>query len=102
MLEKQYIREKMKQRGFTEIAESPNVSITFIYMPETETHSRFPIPVYNCKVTMDGKFQFQYSTPTSINILQSPMCGSFEDDEHFDNICSKFKTEASVLARFCS
>lgn len=92
MFEEKYILEKMSERGFTYSIENGDKSYVF---------SSVTRPFYCCTVTSDGHFQFQYSRLSSINILQSPMCGSFDNDEHFEFLRKKFEREATVLATYC-
>ena len=93
MFDRKYILEKMSERGFTYSYENGDKSYVFGSVTR---------PFYFCTVTSDGHFQFQYTRLDSVNILQSPMCGSFDNDKHFESLRRKFEREATVLDTYCN
>lgn len=53
---------------------------------------------YGCNVFLNtDEFELKYAVPKSINILQTPKCGSFLDDDHFARIQRKFVPQVEAL-----
>lgn len=99
MLDKDQVTEKMSERGFTIMSYSmkPNNVIEAIYFvsdPLLEAGT----PSIGCNVHLENEeFELMYAVPGSINVLRTPKCGSIMSDKHFDRICGKFETQASLL-----
>lgn len=106
MLDKEIIKEKMKERGFIVYATIGKSKIQFVseYMYdwkyEENTPPRQRKPVINVFVDLEkDEFQCAYNLSKSIDSLTSPSCGSAMNDNHFDNIVSRFESEAKWLSK---
>jgi hypothetical protein len=106
MLNKELVKEKMKERGFIVYASIGNSKIQFVSEHmynanyEENTPPRQRKPVINIFVDLEkDEFQCAYNISKSINSLNSPSCGSVLNDSHFDNIVSKFESEAKWMSR---
>lgn len=97
-MDKNTIKEIMAKRGFRQLMETlkGNKLHSIVFCTEPETSEA----LYNCEVFVDeGDFKFTYNSGRSINILTTPECGSFDNDEHFERINRKFKTDVMLLER---
>lgn len=100
------IIEKMKERGYSfafEIRDGNNntLSVVFSYLNDNNSKERFPIPTYNVTVyPRSEEFEMSYHSDNSLNILCTPKCGSFFNDEHFDRIAIKFEHDAAILNKY--
>lgn len=98
----------MKERGFSlnhEVRNSDGTTAKIIFNNDKTASgsSRLSIPVYNVTVFIDNddiKFQLSYIVKNSMNLLESPKCGSFYNDEHFEMIMLKFEHTAAILNRY--
>ena len=111
---KKKIVEIMNERGYSYTVEGRNgkdetISMMFAYCPpENQNDSRFPAPTYgvklfmNCENIEDVEFQFSYAIRTSIDVLQSPKCSSFMNENHFNSLAAKFEREAAILHKYCN
>lgn len=106
MLNKELIRDKMKERGFITYATIGDSKIQFIseHMYNIHYEENTPVrqrkPVINIIVDLEKEeFQCIYNINKSIDSLTSPYCGSVLNDNHFDNIVSRFESEAKWLSR---
>lgn len=98
---KNKVIEIMKERGYDFSFEQKNgkdetISLNFWFNPdskqnkESNSERRFPIPAYSIKVFLTNlEFQFSYACNNSIDILNSPKCSSFMNDEHFYRLAMK-------------
>ena len=97
-MDKNTIKEIMAKRGFRQLMETlkGNKLHSIVFCTEPETSEA----LYNCEVFVDeGDFKFTYNSGKNLNILTTPECGSFENDEHFERINSKFKADVMLLER---
>ena len=105
VMDRQTIINTMKDRGFTlnmEYRDGKGNTTTYDFMSEPIYHGydkdKIVIPSYSCTIYPDtGEFQFTYAVPKSINKLSTPKCGSFENENHFYRICSRFNNAVRVL-----
>ena len=99
------IMDIMKEREFIftmEARDGKGKTIAYYFLSKCEYHrhhkDQIVIPPYNCIVYPEsGEFKFAYAVPKSINVLETPKCGSFENNDHFYNICTKFDNSVRVL-----
>lgn len=99
------IKSIMNDRDFSlamESRDNNNKVISYYFVSEPVYHRRHKdvimIPTYGCTVYQDsGDFQFTYAVPKSINKLETPKCGSLENEDHFYNICAKFESAVQAL-----
>lgn len=106
MLDKELVKEKMKERGFIVYANIGDTKIHFVseQMYDITYEKRVPprerIPVINVMIDLEkNEFNCIYNVNKSINTLNSPPCSPVMDDSHFDNIVSRFETHAKWMAR---
>ena len=98
-MDRQAIMDTMNARGFTYSMETRDgngntVSYGFL-SPISDDRAVFTCTVYPAS----GDFKFTYGVPKSINVLESPKCGPFDKDAHFERIRNKFEQAAQVLHR---
>lgn len=105
MLNKDYIINKMKERGFT-VYSSNNKVIHFVSSRMYDTNyerkvkKRDRIPIINIIVYIDSEeFECRYNISEGINYIATPKCGSVLSDEHFDNIVGNFENDAKWIER---
>ena len=105
---KQEVIDIMKERGYTFSMESRNgkgeiIGLYFLSEPvlsKRRNDDKVLIPSYNCTVYPNSdEFQMTYAVSKSINTLQSPKCGSFTNEDHFNRIGAKFESAVEVLYR---
>lgn len=100
MLNKDQVKQKMLERGFSEVSRgmrNTTETVSIFFATEITEDN----PSIGCDVDLEREtFEFMYIVPCSINSLRSSECGSFMNDEHFDKIRSKFEDHASVLYRY--
>jgi hypothetical protein len=97
----------MEERGFTVYATiNGGKKIQFVskhmydFSYKEKTPRREQVPVINVIVDLEkDEFQCSYIIGGSIDTLNTPECGSFMNDEHFDSIVGKFEIEAKWMAR---
>lgn len=106
MLNKEEVIEKMKDRGFVVYSSMGKTKIQFIsdHMYDVFYEEKIPlrkrIPIINIIVDLENdEFLCIYNVKGSINTLNTPSCGSVLNDDHFDNIVSRFETQAKWLER---
>ena len=106
MLDKQVVIDKMKEHKFIVYAYIGKTKIQFIsshmydIFYKENTSARKRIPIINIIVDLEkDEFVCIYNVSESLNTLNTPSCGSFLNDEHFDSIVSKFEVHAKWLER---
>lgn len=98
MLDENIVKDKLHERGFTinaygRDAGDRTITIYAITDPRNEYS-------YGCTVHLKTEeFELNYAVPKSINVLQTPKCGSFLNDDHFMRILRKFEPQVEVLHR---
>lgn len=104
-MDKQSIKDKMHEYGFTFNLESRNgkgETTALYFMAEPRYYNRHKdrimVPSYNCTIYPEtDEFEFTYNVPGSINTLSTPKCSPFRKEDHFNNICVKFESAVQVL-----
>lgn len=106
MLDKELVKQKMKERGFVVYATIGSTKLHFIseHMYDMTYEKRVPprerVPVINVMIDLEkDEFSCVYNISGSINSLNSPPCSPVMDDSHFDNIVSRFESHAKWMAR---
>ena len=103
MLNKEEVIQKMSERNFSTTATTykDNEIETIHFISEPTGDLRTYTPSFGCIVNLKKEeFKLMYSVPLSINILETPYCGAFMNDEHFDRISIKFANQVRILYRF--
>ena len=96
MLDTKQVIEKMNARGFSENMRSVKNG----YEPVTITFSPMKLDGMDIACTVDLEketFKLQWCVPYSINILSTPNCGSFFNDEHFHKLYRKMLKHVRIL-----
>ena len=93
---KQEALDKLSERGFSVNAYgNDSQGNTKTIYASTNPLEEFS---YSCDVILESEeFMFKYMAPESINVLQTPKCGSFLNDDHFNRLRKKFEPQARVL-----
>lgn len=96
-MSKDEVVKLMKSRGFNLLATSTVGSeVHLIFNTHTELSSSIA-----CVVNLSNmEFTFNYASASSINRLVCGPCSSFENDEHFEEIRSKFQRDADILGLY--
>lgn len=103
MLNREEVIQKMSERGFSTTATTrQNDKITSIhFISEPTGNLRTYTPSFGCIVHLEKEeFELMYSVPCSINILKTPSCGAFMNDEHFDRLYIKFANQVRILHKY--
>lgn len=101
-LNKEEVKVKMEERGFTVFATMPPHGIQFISAHMFEMGGKKG-PAINIVVDIEqDEFECIYNVPGSLNILKTPKCGSLMNDDHFDRIVCKFESHVRWLARIAN
>jgi hypothetical protein len=110
-LNKDTVIQKMRERNFTVYATMGNSKegtnkIHFVsahmydFSYNDRVRPRDRVPVINVIVDLEkDEFECIYNVPGSINMLNTPTCGSVMNDEHFDRIVCKFESQAKWMSR---
>ena len=96
MLDAKQVIEKMQARGFSESMRSVKNG----YEPISITFNTFRLDGTDISCTVDLEketFKFEWCVPKSINMLCTPTCSSFFNDEHFHKINRKILKHVRIL-----
>ena len=87
------LEELMNKRGYTTISMRSGNRSSMTLIPKDTDNILFSVTIY----VDSEEFMLQYTVPQSINTLSTPKCGSVRNEEHFNRIVDKFKSQVEIL-----